>query len=46
MLGLMPELIEQVGPCVHTSWQNNGSGIDSLVLNRPLLHLKEGLPEV
>lgn len=45
MLGLMPELIEQIGPSVHTSWQNNGNGIDPLVLIWPLLHLKAGLPE-
>ena len=41
----MPELIEQFGPSVHTSWQNNGNGIDSLVLNWPLLLLKADLPE-
>ncbi|AZE48792.1 hypothetical protein C4K04_3120 [Pseudomonas chlororaphis] len=45
MLGLMPELIEQIGPSIHTSRQNNGNGIDPLVLNWPLLHLKAGLPE-
>jgi len=45
MLGLMPELIEQIGPCVHRSWQNNGNGIGPLVLNWPLLHLKAGLPK-
>ncbi len=45
MLGLMWELIEQIGPCVPTSWQNNGNGIDPLVLNWPLLPLKAGLTE-
>ncbi|AZD92284.1 hypothetical protein C4K13_2867 [Pseudomonas chlororaphis subsp. aureofaciens] len=45
MLGLMPELIEQIGPCVPTPWQNNGNGIDPLVLDRPLLPLKAGLTE-
>ncbi len=45
MLGLMPELIEQIGPCVHTSRKNNGNGVDPLVLDRPLLPLKAGLTE-
>lgn len=45
MLGLMSELIEQIGPCVHMSWPNNGNGIDPLVLNWPLLPLKAGLPK-
>jgi len=46
MLGLLPERTEQIEPSVHTSWQNNGNGIDPLVLNWPLQHLKAGLPEV